>query len=118
MITSTKANTSVFLMWAAVLAASVALADPASGARVIGPAPVTVRFSDLNLASPEGAGILYNRIRAAAREACGPSFASWYPGVPEKWNACYEETVATAIRQVDRPMLTALYARHLTVASR
>jgi UrcA family protein len=118
MISCTHANTLVLLMLAAVLANSAALADPASGPRMIGPEPVTVRFSDLNLASPEGAGILYNRIRDAARKACGPSFASWYPGVPEKWNACYEETVASAIRQVDRPMLTALYERHPTVASR
>lgn len=118
MITFTNANTSVFLMLVAMLAASAALADPASGPPKVGPAPVTVRFSDLNLATPEGAGILYNRIRDAATEACGPRFASWYPGVPKKWNACYEETVASAIRQVDRPMLTALYARHLTVASR
>ena len=107
MITSMNTNTSVSLMLVAMLATSAAFADP-----------VTVRFSDLNLASPEGAGILYNRIRDAAREACGPRFASWYPGVPEKWKACYEETLASAIRQIDRPMLTALYARHLTVASR
>jgi UrcA family protein len=118
MTASTNAKISLFLMLAALLAASVALADPVSGPQRVGPPPVTVRFSDLNLASAEGARILYHRIQAAARKACGPNFAAWYPGVPQKWNACYDETVASAVRQIDRPMLTALYERRLSVASR
>lgn len=36
----------------------------------------------------------------------------------EKWEACYEETVEAAVKQVDRPMLTALHMRWIGVASR
>lgn len=119
MTSSTNAKTPLLLMWVAgALAASAALADSRSGPRTIDPHPITVRFADLNLATPEGARALYGRIREAARQACGPKFAFWYPRIEEKWNACYEETVESAVKQVDRPMLTVLHERFISVASR
>ncbi len=79
---------------------------------------VTVSYRDLNVANPEGARVLYNRIRAAAQKVCGPTLASWYPGVRASWNKCYEETVDRAVKDVNRPMLTGLHQKRISVARR
>ena len=94
-----------------------AFADPASPAKTLGPDPVTVRYEDLNLASQEGARILYGRISTAARKVCGPSFVLWYPGVSRAWQKCYQATVDHAVKQVNSPALTALYEHGINVAS-
>ena len=67
---------------------------------------------------PEGARILYGRISMAARKACGPSFALWYPTVEREWKHCYQATVDHAVKQVNSPALTALYEKGINVAAR
>ncbi len=80
--------------------------------------PVTVRYSDLNLANAEGALALYRRISAAARTVCGPDFAEWYPPARNGWKDCYKATVDEAVRAVNAPTLTALHAHAINVAAR
>jgi UrcA family protein len=70
------------------------------------------------LSNEEGARVLYGRISNAARKACGPSFAVWYPTVSRLWKDCYQATVEHAIKTVNQPMLTALYERSMKVAAR
>jgi len=68
---------------------------------------VSVRYSDLDIASPAGVQMLLKRIDAAANTACG--------GVPDirqlhQWanfEACRRSAVARAVATVDSPMLTA-----------
>jgi UrcA family protein len=85
----------------------------------LSPAPIKIRYSDLNLSTPEGARALYTRIRAAADEICGPNFADWYPGNRNKYRECYRKTVDAAVKHVDQPMLTSLHEQQRTmVASR
>jgi UrcA family protein len=95
-----------------------ALADPVNHPRTLAPPPVTVRYDDLNLSNPEGARVLYRRISVAARKACGPNFAQWYPTVRTAWKECYGAAVDQAIKQVNAPTLTALHARAINVAAR
>jgi UrcA family protein len=100
-----------------VLATGNALADSAAK-KTLAPAPVSVRYDDLNLANAEGAHVLYNRISEAARKVCGPSFATFYPGKWREWKECYQSTVDAAVKRVDAPMLTALHAKSISVAAR
>jgi UrcA family protein len=64
---------------AAALLSTSAMAQPVGGIVVRGNPPAgteiksqAVRFDDLNVATRDGARILFHRIRAAAEEACSP----------------------------------------------
>jgi UrcA family protein len=92
---------------AAVPARSWADAPPQAAGE---PVSLTVRISDLNTATPEGARVLYGRIKSAATKACAPSSSAWvvsdfYP----KWQACYREAVDHTVSQLNLPALTALH---------
>lgn len=78
--------------------------------KVIEGSSTIVKFGDLNLQNPEGAETLYQRIKSAANKVC--------------WDArdihvlnditrreCVERAVAKAVNDVNKPYLTALYAR-------
>ena len=67
----------------------------------------TVKFSDLNIASPAGAKVLYARIRAAARDVCRDSSG----GDPIRRlavSACIEKAIDKAVKDVNSPALTSL----------
>jgi len=64
---------------AAALFSTAAVAQPVGGVTVRGVPPagteikrIAVSFGDLNVATRDGARILFHRIRAAAEEACSP----------------------------------------------
>ena len=97
--------------WRSTLAAiastftlGVALAGPVDDA-IPG---ITVSYGDLDLSSPAGAQVLYQRIKGAARTVCAP-LESKQLKVQALWRACFEEAVANAVSKVDRPMLTAVH---------
>jgi UrcA family protein len=73
----------------------------------------TVRFADLNLARPEGAETLYQRLEAAARSVCGrPSdVEGGARGAKEKARRreCADQAVADAVNEVNRPQLVAVH---------
>jgi UrcA family protein len=66
-----------------------------------------VSFKDLNLETPEGAAVLYQRITSAANQVCGNpdrfDLSQW------RLQFCIKDAVSRAIIQVNRPMLTSLY---------
>jgi UrcA family protein len=68
-----------------------------------------VSFADLDLSKPAGAQTLYKRIKAAARNVCGP--ADQYTFIVSSYSLrkCIDAAVANAVAQVDRPSLTALH---------
>ena len=78
---------------------AVCAADPSSSASI------TVKYSDLNLASPSGARVLYERIRAAAQSACN---YFWFKTDADEAR-CLQNTIANAVTKIDRPALTAVY---------
>jgi len=72
---------------------------------------VTVKYSDLDIGSRDGAQALLKRLEAAANTACG--------GAPDirqldqlaSFEACRKSALARAVAAVDSPMLTAMAHR-------
>ena len=107
-ITKVARTNAIWIAW--VMLASAPIVMVATGARAGEPAGAvrqkTVSFRDLNLNNPEGAAVLYKRIKSAASEVCGNwDSLSERPAVM----TCIDEAVSRAVAQVDRPMLTSLY---------
>lgn len=79
---------------------AVSAADPSSSS-----ASITVTYADLNVASPSGARVLYERIRAAAQGACN---YFWFKTDADEAR-CLQNTIARAVTKVNQPALTAVY---------
>jgi UrcA family protein len=77
----------------------------------------SVSFADLDLSKPAGAQTLYKRIQKAARHVCGPIDKYTYVIPRKAFRECYEEAIAAAVAQVDRPSLTALHREQTRAAS-
>ena len=80
-----------------------------AGAAAAEPHSVKVAFRDLDISRPAGAQTLLTRIERAGRQVCGPP-----PSIRESremadFKRCRTEAVANAVRDVQSPMLTALY---------
>jgi UrcA family protein len=78
---------------------AVAAADPPSSAGI------TVKYADLNIATPSGALKLYARIEAAAQKACG---YFWFK-TDEDEARCVHNTIAKAVNKVNQPALSAVF---------
>ena len=102
--------TTIFGALASSFSVFSAAADPDPSS-----ASVTVRYSDLNLASPSGARVLYRRIGVAAHSACSHFWFKTYGDEAR----CAQDTIAEAVARVNEPALSALYnAKHKTTAPR
>lgn len=69
---------------------------------------ITIQYSELDLASPEGVQALYRRVATAARQLCQE------PNVRELsrysvYQTCFRETVSSAVENVNIPQLSALH---------
>ena len=85
---------------------AVSAADPSS-------ASINVKYSDLNIASPSGALVLYERIRAAAQSACN---YFWFKTDADEAR-CVHNTIANAVAKVNQPALSAVFdAKYKTAA--
>jgi UrcA family protein len=104
-----RASAAAAALFATLLVFTVsAHAEPAS---VITSA-MTVRYSDLDLSSAQGAQVLYRRIVAAANQLCSEA------GVRDlrrtsAADVCAEQAVARAVAGVHSPRLAALYSTHV-----
>lgn len=67
-----------------------------------------VSYKDLNLNSPEGAAVLYGRIKKAANEVCG-HWDNFDLSQLHAVQTCIDGAVSRAVAQVNSPMLTSLY---------
>lgn len=70
---------------------------------------LAVSYADLDLSKPAGAQTLYKRIKAAARNVCGPADRYTYATPSQGFRQCFDKAIADAVAQVDRPSLTALH---------
>lgn len=77
---------------------AVSAADPTS-------ASVNVKFADLNIATPSGALVLYERIQAAAKGACS---YYWFKTDGDEAR-CVHDAIASAVTKVNQPALSAVY---------
>ena len=85
---------------------AVSAADPSS-------ASITVKYADLNIASPSGARVLYERIRAAAQNACN---YFWFKTDADEAR-CLQNTIAKAVTQVNQPALSAVYSAKYKISA-
>ena len=69
-----------------------------------------VHYSDLNLSTAEGVATLYDRIRSAAADYCEPTRKITGTRVSPGYDRCVRDAVATTVRQIGNPELTALHA--------
>ncbi len=67
-----------------------------------------VRYSDLDLSKTQGAAALYARLRHAARAVCAPG-ESREMGRAEIFRACMNESIASAVSKVDRPLVSQIH---------
>ena len=95
--------TSLFCVLSSGLAALPAAADSFE------PLKVTVKFGDLDISRPQGAAVLYLRIRAAAQNVCS-SFDGSGLSAKMHLDACVKKAVADAVTTVDNPALFAVYS--------
>jgi UrcA family protein len=68
----------------------------------------TVSYADLDLSNPAGAQALYDRIRKAASSVCGEIEDTQFEH-KVFFRECYDQAVANAVAEANRPTLTALY---------
>jgi UrcA family protein len=71
-----------------------------------------VRYSDLNLSTEQGSLVLYGRIVAAAHLVCAIDDIRDLKAVRAA-QACREQAIAQAVRDVNSPMLASVYAARL-----
>ncbi len=72
------------------------------------PPQTTVKYADLNLASPEGAAALYARIHRAARQVCSPLDGRDLTSKMQM-DSCVHKAIASAVAKVDQPALFNAY---------
>lgn len=77
-------------------------------------ASVAVRYADLGVASPSGALVLYNRIRAAAKTACLDILFN----TDDEIAHCVHNALANAVKKVNQPALFAVYNAKLKTSAR
>lgn len=85
-------------IFGALAFSAVSAADPSS-------ASINVKYADLNIASPSGAAVLYERIRTAALSACN---YFWFKTDADEAR-CVQRTIANAVTKVNQPALSAVY---------
>jgi UrcA family protein len=66
-----------------------------------------VKFSDLDITTPNGAKVLYQRIRAAAQDVCDVSIGG-DPIMRVGTKVCIDKAIDSAVKRVNAPMLTYL----------
>jgi UrcA family protein len=94
--------------------AALAVTATASAAPLNDGAPsITVRYDDLNLATPSGVEALYRRIASAARSVC-PDEHSRELNVVAASDRCQANAVAQAVRQVNNPHLALVHASRVS----
>lgn len=97
-----------FALLAACVAVGATSAAHAATESADAPA-LTVRYSDLNLATEQGSLALYGRIVAAAQQVCVADDIRDLHAVAAA-RACREQAIAKAVRDVHSPVLASLYA--------
>jgi len=100
--------------WAVGMVALLSLASvvaacadpPAIAAAAIQSAKVSL--ADLDLTTPAGARVAYERIRRVAERLCDDREDAWSRYHAASYNACVRETVADAVHQIHVDALLAL----------
>jgi len=79
-----------------------------AGLSVAGEPQATVAYRDLAVSTPQGAAMLYTRIRSAADQICSPLDHGDLPSKAHK-NSCMDQVIADAVVRVGEPQLVSVY---------
>jgi UrcA family protein len=99
-----------------ILAAALSIAGPAATAEYGVPQSgkvdlqVTVDFSDLDLSRTSGADALIVRLRNATRRVCGQRPNADLDAY-RRYRECTVQSMDAAVKRIDKPLVTARYAR-------
>jgi UrcA family protein len=89
----------------AALASGTAVCSAADGVAL----QTTVKYSDVNVSTAQGAGTLYGRIRIAAEQVCRP-FNRDDLSSKTLFHKCMNHAIADAVNKIDQPALFAVYS--------
>lgn len=104
-----KSTLALALTAAIACAAAPARADRINGEVTVTSAPtITVSFAELDISKPRGLEVLYSRIEHAAKAVCGMEYSAQLARA-RLAKTCYKTAVDDAVRQINRPTLTALH---------
>lgn len=93
------------LVWAAV----PAHADRIEGVTVSSAPTMRVSYAELDINKPRGLQVLYSRIQHAAKVVCGVEHSPKQLSRHRQATACYNDAIDDAVRQINRPTLTAFH---------
>ena len=102
-----KSTTTKTLFQAAFAVATLAAAL-STGARAADVAQVHVKYADLDISSPAGAAVLYQRIRFAATQVCGMPDPRELARLANA-KACTDKAIADAVAAVENDTLADVY---------
>ena len=95
------------------LIASIAIALPLAVSQAATDAPtIRITYQDLNLATAAGVEVLYRRVLQAASEYCESTRALIGTRVSVAFDRCVKDAVATTVKSIDHPGLSAMHAAH------
>ncbi|MDB5426052.1 MAG: hypothetical protein JWR47_2962 [Phenylobacterium sp.] len=92
-----------------ILAAFMATTVLAAGAAQAENDIMVVRVSDLNVASTQGAQVALQRIKSAASQFCSDADSRDLGRIAQH-RSCEARMIGKAVRSLDAPVVTALYA--------
>ncbi|HEY2660488.1 MAG TPA: UrcA family protein [Caulobacteraceae bacterium] len=98
--------------FAASVAAVLALTGSAAHAAPVDPDAVSVKVSvaDLNLATRSGASTMFERLKFASKNICGPAPRTIDIQATTAYRACFDQTLAGAVRGLDAPRVSEVFA--------
>ncbi len=94
---------------AVATAGMVLMVTPARADTSDSPTAVKVRFADLNLSSPQGAKVLYMRLKMAAESVCDDDDEFIDLVQRTETERCVREAIEAAVVRVDSPQLSQVY---------
>ena len=72
----------------------------------------TVKFADLDIGSPGGARLLFQRLTSAAAHVCRDPGPSYVPDLLLQRDQCRDRAIGDAVATVDAPAVTAIAEAH------
>ena len=113
-----RPGTLTVLLAVGVTSWSCAQAAPPTSTAPLTQSSVAVKLGDLDLTTEAGSRVAYQRIRAAAKQACGftTHMGDYVVGARGVYMHCYDATMATAVKQVGRTQLAAIHDQASRVA--
>ena len=103
-------KTSALALTAALIGyAPLGNAAPIEGTITSATKSITVSYRELDITKPWGLEVLYSRIQHAAKNVCGFDHSLKELSRTVMANKCYRTAVDDAVRQINRPTLTAYH---------